>query len=264
MKAYLSYSYNGYNRTPDEAVVNLHKLCFFYLKKQFKEVYLITDDLSKDFFKDIPWTDIYVELNNISEAYYNVWSLSKINAYKIIAQKGDPFIHVDSDVVLWKPLPDRILHSEVFVQSPEDIKNHGYEIENFIQHCPYKSFFEFIKYPTIGYNMGIFGGNNLSFILDYATNAYNFVLKDENKDFWLNFNGYKNSWAKAVLAEQYFLSAFSVYKNQLIEPLFEQWPSEEMAISAGYSHLMLAKNDLNIKIRIEDLVKNLDLGVYKP
>lgn len=257
MKAYLSYTSNGYQKKPNQTIIDLHKVCFFHLKKHFSEIYFITDSESKSFFQNIPWTNISTELDSMPLDYPEVWSLSKILVYEMIAKKGDPFIHVDNDVILWKNLPERILKSDVFVQSPEVVEKHKYEINKFIKNCPDKSIFKFINYPDISYNMGVFGGNDLKFILDYSTAAKNFVLSEENAFFWKNFDGYKEYWCKAVLAEQYFLSGFSLYKNKKIDSIFPEWPSEEMCVNTGYTHLMQVKSHPDMQTKIKLTAENI-------
>lgn len=255
MKAYLSYSSKSYKKGIDQNTINLHKICFYHLRRHFKEVNFITDSYSKNFFSDIPWTNICTELDSLPEEYRLVWSLSKIKAYEIIAKKGEPFIHVDSDVFLWQPLKKVLLESGVFVQCPENIIDHGYEIKKFIKNCPDKSIFHHIQYPMESYNMGIFGGTDLNFILEYSQRAQDFIFSKKNQSFWLEFNEYENSWSKAVLAEQYFLKGFSVYKDKKIECLFPKWPSEEEAASIGYTHLMLAKSLFNIQTKLGSLAE---------
>lgn len=46
LKPYISYWSGGYKKKPNDSVINLHKLCVFYLKKHFKEVHFITDSES--------------------------------------------------------------------------------------------------------------------------------------------------------------------------------------------------------------------------
>jgi hypothetical protein len=260
MKAYLSYSSRGYLNKPTDSTINLHKLCFFNLKKHFDDVHFITDSYSKHFFEDIPWTSISIGLDAVPKDYDNVWSLSKLYAYKEIAKKGDPFIHIDNDVILWKALEQKFLNSEVFVQCPEIIKNHEYETEKFLTNCPYKSIFNCFRQTKRSYNMGIFGGKNLDFIQKYAEQAIEFVLNKENEYFWKNYNGYKTSWGRAVLAEQHFLYVFGIINKQKIKCLFSRWPDENIAQKTGYSHLMLAKHFPDIQFKIDYMVKNINLN----
>jgi hypothetical protein len=258
MEAYLSYSCKGYRKEPTEFIINLHKLCFFHLKKSFKNIHFITDSSSKKFFNGIPWTSVSTGLDIVPDDYPEVWSLSKLYAYKEICEKGKPFIHVDNDVILWKPLPKRITNSEVFVQCPEDTHKHKYELEKYKKYCSNKSIFKNLPLTNIGYNMGIFGGTNLKFINQYADQVLKIILDKSNENFWKEYNGYKNIWCKAVLAEQYFLYLFSIVKKQKITCLFSKWPEEQEAIEIGYTHLMMAKNSNGIEFKVEHLLENFN------
>lgn len=261
MKAYLSYSKLGYKGKPNKDLINLHKISAFYAKKHFGEVHLITDSYSKDFFKDIPWTSVSTELDDVPADYSEVWSLSKLYAYREICKRGDPFIHIDNDVILWRSLPDRVINAEVFVQCPEEVgadSGHMYMLDLFVEKCSALHLLK--KLPKYSYNMGIFGGKNLKFISNYSEKAISFVLDPKNEYFWKYYkNKNKNSWWKAVLAEQLFLAGAEKYYNQQITCLFDAWPKEEMCRSVNYSHLMTAKKDPETIEKINTLVQLLKL-----
>ena len=253
MKAYISFSSLGYQKEPSEFIVNLHKICAFYARKNFGEIHLITDTLSLQYFKNIKWDSVSTFLDDVPKDYPQVWSLSKLYAFNHIAQKKEPFIHIDYDVIIWTKLKDSFLNSEVFVQSPEDILGHVYEIEKFIVNCPNRHLLKSTM-PGFSYNMGIFGGTNTDFIAKYSKEAIDFVLDRQNAFFWKKYDKYSKGWCKAVLAEQYFLTGAAEYYNQKVTPLFPKWPTEEMAAVAGYTHLMQAKNQSNTKIKLQMLL----------
>jgi hypothetical protein len=261
MKAYLSFSRLGYQGMPDQDLINLHKIAAFYAKKHFKEVHFVTDTKSLVFFKDIPWSSVSTILDDVPDTHLDVWSLSKLYAFRYIASKKDPFIHIDYDVILWKQLPKRIIDAEVFVQCPEDIIDHVYEIDKFIAYCPNKSLLK-DNFPEFSYNMGIFGGNNAYFISKYSEAAINFVLDKNNSLFWQKYQKYSKKWCKAVLAEQYFLAGAARYYNQNITNLFPSWPTEEMASQVGYTHLMGSKGRPDIKERISMRLKLMENKDY--
>ena len=68
----MSYWSKGYQGSPSDFVLNLHKLCFYFLKKNFGEVHFITDSESLDYFKSIPWTSISTDLDGLDTEYKNV------------------------------------------------------------------------------------------------------------------------------------------------------------------------------------------------
>ena len=239
IKVYLSYSCRGYKGIPSQFIINLHKISAYYLKKNFKNVNLITDSISKKYFENIPWDSITTELDIVPEDYPSVWSLSKLYAYKIITNKNEPFIHVDNDVILWKGLDDDFLKSEVFAQSPEDAATWLYEPEKLYNNCPNLYVLENRNFLS-AYNVGIFGGTNIDFIKEYSEQSIKFVEDPNNKKFWQEYKGYANHWSKATTAEQWFLGALAEYNNIKVNTLFPKvaFPSPEEAKAKYYTHMM--------------------------
>ena len=44
------------------------------------------------------------------------WAAGKLCAYR---EQTEPFVHIDNDVFLWKPLPEVVTSAPVFAQNPE-------------------------------------------------------------------------------------------------------------------------------------------------
>jgi len=242
IRVYLSYSCRGYNGIPSKFIANLHKISAYYLKKNFKNINLITDSISKPYLDFIPWDTISTELDSVPNDYPDVWSLSKLYAYKIISQKNEPFLHVDNDVILWKGLDEDFLKSEVFTQALEDAATWSYEPEKLYNNCPNLYVFENKKFLT-AYNTGIFGGTNISFIKEYSDQSIKFVEDPINKKFWQQYRGYSQTWSKATTAEQWFLGALAEYNNIKVNTLFSKvaYPYTAEAKAKNYSHIMVKK-----------------------
>jgi hypothetical protein len=251
VKAYLSYSNRGYAGTPDSFLIDLHKIAYFYLKKNFGNAHLLTDSESKPFLSHLPWTSLTTELDAVPRTYPQVWSLSKLYAFREIAKRGEPFVHIDNDVILWEGLPKKLKDKEVFAQSWENVVGYKYEPEKFYENCPSRHVFAHSAPPHAA-NVGIFGGTNTDFIGAYAEAAIAFVEDPVNEWFWKRYSGYKSWWCKAVLAEQWFLSAFAESRGVKIETLFEKWPKPEEALAAKYTHLMAKKADPEVRRRIRE------------
>lgn len=252
MKVYFSYSSRGYQRQPSKDLINIQKLSAYFAKQSYGNIHFLTDSESECYFQDVPWTSVETSLDSVSHEYPDVWSLSKLEAYKIIAKKGDPFVHVDYDVILWRPLPEWLFHTGVFAQCPEQTIGHLYETEKFFLNCPNKHCFD-LQAPDYAYNVGIFGGSDLDFIYSYADSAIKFVVDPANKNFWAKYSGYSKYWCKATLAEQHFLASFAAIKNKEVRCLFPYWPTESMAIERNYTHLMAGKSMPHILKRVEEL-----------
>jgi hypothetical protein len=179
-----------------------------------------------------------------------------------LSKKGDPFIHIDYDVLLWKKLPKKILSAEVFVQCPEDVYKHGYHVDKVLNNCPNLYFLK-ENNPDKAYNMGIFGGNDLDFIYNYSNQAIKFASDEKNFHFWQEYNSPElaANW-KACIVEQLFLAAAALSLNKKITCLFNLWPSERKCENAGYTHLMFDKSLPIVKKRIKQLAKIYETKYY--
>jgi len=264
----MSYWSGGKAKTPDQFTVNMHKVCAYFLKQNFGEVHFITDDTSLPYFKDINFSSVAKEFNDLPKEYSETWSISKLLAYKLIAKKGDPFVHVDYDVILWKGLEDRLKKADVFAQNKEDGTYHWYEIEKLKANCPNlhiagKVDDDHDHNLADAINVGIIGGNDLEFLYNYSDSALELILDPKNKDFWLNYRGFsfdKSWWMKACIAEQYYLAVFSKYYNKKVESLFPNgWPNDQEAEEKHYSHFMTSKGDPNLRNKIQLMVNALSL-----
>lgn len=260
MKAYLSYWIGGWRQKPDEFIVNLHKISSFLAKKHFKEVHFLTDNKSKEYFKDIPFDSVECIFDDLDIGYNNVWSVSKLLAYKHICEKGDPFIHIDYDVFLWKGLQKRLKNAEVFAQCEEHNSYYWYGIEQFLKHCPNSGLIkETTPKPLHGINVGIFGGNNLDFIKRYTQSSLDIIFDKKNKNFFLGENVFSEHWNRAVIVEQYSLACAASYYKVKPELYFKNgWPSNQEANKKKYTHLMGAKHNNGIKEKINLISLKID------
>ena len=70
----------------------------------------------------LPFSEVSTELERLRDVDPGWWAtLGKLVAYSI---QDRPFVHLDSDVFLWKGLPHHLLNSPVFTQNPEGFHHH--------------------------------------------------------------------------------------------------------------------------------------------
>ena len=263
MKFYMSYWSGGYQNKPSEYVVDLHKLSAHLILKNYGEVHMITDSNSIDSFKDIKFTTITTDLDSLPQHNYN-WALGKIQAYRIIAEKNEPFLHLDYDVFIWEKLPENFLKNEVFVQEQEHDIHALYNIEQLRINLKNNYILDFNIDKS--YNMGIFGGNNTEFIKKYAESSYNFSTDEENR---IAFQYQNNSchFCVATTCEQYYLYQASKYWNIPVSVLFadeshlSQQGSSCLTIDNNkcYTHLIGYKNDPSTKVKVYKKLKSFKL-----
>lgn len=148
-------------------------------KKFFKNVILITDNWAwENLFKELnlPFTDVQMFSDEIN-IDTKLWSISK--AYAIKTMKT-PFLHIDSDVYIWKKLKKEFLNADLLVQSEENIKSRDQYLlyhstywdynNSFIKSNKYLDDFNPNERDIYAFNCGVIGGNNVKFLHDYADN----------------------------------------------------------------------------------------------
>lgn len=259
--AYFSYWSAGYRKIPDAKYLLMQKIAHHFAKKYFNNVYLITDSVSLPYLKNMEWTDISTKLDNLDVSLGGIWSLGKIYTFKHAAEQGKPFVHIDYDVILWNGLPHKIWGAQTFAQNIESNSFEGYEVQKFIEECPYTSYIPLIKQKAAA-NMGIFGGTNLDFIHDYSLKAIEMAEDERNYKFWTKYDGFDCTWNMATIVEQYFLVTMSIFRSQKITYLFDNdWPTNDEAREAGYSHFMGDKNHTNFMATLEKIAKDNNISL---
>lgn len=253
MKFYLSCWSYGYYGKDDEFIKNLYKLNAHLLLNHYGEVHFITDNDGKERFKNIPFSSVDTSLEILPKNLRVLWSLGKILAYNIISKKGQPFIHLDNDALIFKKLPKEILNQEIITQHIEDGAYYFYEAKNFINKIPNKFFLK-DKKISYSHNMGIFGGNNLDFIKFYSDEALKLCLDKKNVKF-LQETNFKKSFTPPCMVEQYSMSLLANIKNIKVSTLFDSLESfeSEKSKTLGFTHIWGAKHkmmdELNEKIK---------------
>src|SRR5579863_3532555 len=88
-------------------------------QRQFPETMLVTDSEGKALLVDrlgLDFTHVSTELDHLRDADQGWWALGKLVAYSL---QDQPFVHLDTDVFLWRPLPAWLTAAPVFAQCPE-------------------------------------------------------------------------------------------------------------------------------------------------
>jgi hypothetical protein len=250
-------------------------LSFETARRHFSHTHLLTDDAGARLLVErlaLPFTRVSTTLNELDGYNPGWWALGKIYAYR---KQREPFVHIDADVFLWKPLPARMLSADVLAQNvipaefgalvynPDVIENAlGYPKRGWLpdewtwyrQQTPIRC----------GEWCGIFGGNRIDFIQSYADKAWKILTDDRNR---AQLEPLPKQ-AHVATVEEYFLRAFLEYHNHhedspfagvQIEHLFDSnaeafQPSR--AQEAGFTHLVSeAKRNRFLAERMEARVR---------
>ena len=154
------------------------------IKEYYDEIELVTDEAGKVLLIDklqLPYTNVIVELNTLDKYNSDLWTLSKVYAYSI---QKKPFIHIDSDVYVWKKFNKIIELAPLVAQNIEF--NHTFyhtllnQTENTLT-MPDVIIEERKRTLDIfTANTGIVGGNRLDFFRMYSDIIFSFI--DDNLD----------------------------------------------------------------------------------
>jgi hypothetical protein len=240
VKAYITCWSAGYH-TQDAFNYNLYQLSAYYLKKNHGGANLITDTRGAGYLEGIEFNSVDTSLDSLpTEMGSVIWSLGKIAAYGVIAEKGEPFIHVDNDVFLMKPLPDELLKSRAFAQHKETQVTGPWELDRYHRELPTKGELAFYQTHDAA-NMGLFGGTDLDFVNRYSRDACALALDRQNLEY-IRRTQNRHSWSVATLYEQYYVTIKAMAEGFELDYLFKTEDElETKAVELGYTHLLGAK-----------------------
>jgi hypothetical protein len=228
---------------------------------------LVTDDLGKTLLVDelgLEYDDVNLKLNDV-KADSDVWSIGKLYAF----QQRKPFLHVDFDAYLFKPLTEKFLTAKIVAANDES----NYTIYNNIiaqlksgvkvyDNVYKQAFHDFNQKQSVNsINMGVFGGTDIRTINEYAEKSLK--MYDLNKK-WLSKS---NRSGLTCFVEQIYLRYYLQEKG--IKPTFlleGNWNNakehNEDAAEKGFTHLVSeSKRNKEILNLLENRVKK-DYPVY--
>ena len=190
--------------------LSLHTASRFY-----PDTYLVTDDAGARILIDhlqLPFAHVSTALNTLKNDDPDWWSLGKIEAYR---RQEEPFVHVDADVFLWKPLAPEVERADVFAQNPEPIVPGATlytpeEVENVIGEgwLPKEWAWYRRRKKSESQCCGVFGGNRVDFIEHYANTALRIIRDRRNRSAMKDL---PEKSRHMLLIEQYVLTACVEY-----------------------------------------------------
>ena len=251
--------------------------------RHYPETVLVTDLPGKKLLVDqlgLRFSSVSTELEQLNHVDPGWWSLGKLLAYSL---QDRPFVHLDSDVFLWKRLPRHLLEAPVFTQYPESIRPNDSTYRP--QDIEWAFAEERLKLPEewewvrsnrnglLAECCGILGGWNVEFLTHYARTALDMVVREENAPAWSRL---RDKQGYNVVLEQFFLSACaefhasqraSPYAGVRIAHLFPAWNAAFtpiQAAQAGFTHLIAgAKSHPAVGRRLEERVSRDDPGYFR-
>ena len=228
-------------------------------KQHFDEVNLYTDSFGANVLCDeigLPFTDVCVCFDNLEKRISKeFWAIGKLVS---ISKQDKPFMHIDSDVYLWKPLNNIFLNSKILTQAEEDLSEHNYyrRYRELIDNSIYiPQLLKKFRNNLRAYNCGILGGIDVDFFNLYSERVLDFLFNKQNQT---NFKTKKFTEEVNAVYEQYYLAILAKEYNINVKTLFQEfWPKPSQARRVGYTHLLG-----NAKCRI-DVLEALEIRIQK-
>lgn len=189
------------------------------IKKNYPNIQLYTNNNSFNWLINkinLPYKNVYNNLNIIDNYNVALWSLAKIYTYSL---QDTPFLHLDGDIYIWQKFNENLLLKPIIVQNFEINFNYNYKIISQFLH-------EFNNFPDFFYpinlnnitsiNAGIIGGKNVALYKEFYTIVIQFVEKNIPLNYSIKTNNINN------IIEQFFFSLFIINKKYKIFPVFKK------------------------------------------
>lgn len=240
-------------------------------RQHYPETCLVTDDEGARILVDglgLPFEHVSTALNGINDQDPDWWCLGKVEAYRL---QHAPFVHLDADVFLWKPLAPELEEADVFTQNPVPIipgasLYRPEEFERAVGH-PARGWLpeEWVWYRRTANEhaqcCGVFGGTRVDFINHYAGNVLRMVADPANRD---SLQAMPGKAGHMLLLEEYVLTALVEYHQNCerspyrgiemrhLFPTLEDAYRPACTTAAGFTHLAgPAKRDARISRDLE-------------
>lgn len=250
-------------------------------RRHYPDTLLVTDHAGKKLLVDtlgLQFANVSTELERLKDADPDWWALGKLVTYSM---QDVPFVHIDADVFLWKPLPAEVVNAPVLAQCPEFFASKTdpgiREIhDTFESHgSPLPVEWEWAvsnEEPFLRQaNCGIVGGQRVDFLRYYAQAALDLALTPPSSEAWARIRNKSNT-----VLEQFFLSACvdfhrfhpdSPYRGIRMKYLFPSWEdacNPNRTARAGYTHLQfVAKSNPAVARRLAERVQREDSFYFR-
>jgi hypothetical protein len=239
---------------------NLILLAGLYAKRSYGQVRILTHETMADACQRMGvFDEVALDMEDLYKDRLKIprrnWAYSKLWAYRWLANRDRPFIHIDHDVFLKESLPERIHTAQLCAQHLESDAHQKYKLLVLYHYFKDKMPFPDVM-PPDAVNMGIFGGTNLDFIRRYAEGAMQWSMS-KDCTYALSRIGDLPQWAWAAIPEQHYLYAMAKSEQVPLELLFEE--QQVLSDNVGnYAHLGAKKSDPEIQQKVTDRI--IELG----
>jgi hypothetical protein len=241
-------------------------------RQHYRATELHTDDAGARMLVDgigLEFDRVCISLNALRAHDPGWWALGKLYAYR---SQREPFVHLDNDVFLWRPLPERLMTAPLLAQNPEYFTpgRSYYRPEAFEAALdgldrawlpPEWRWYRASGRPQRADCCGVFGGQRDDFIRYYAAQAIRLIEHAPNQTGW---DRLRDKIGHNILFEQYLLGACVDYHRardnspyrgidiDYVFPSLDQAFDPTIAARVGYTHLIAnAKRNPELADRLE-------------
>ncbi|MCB0352637.1 MAG: hypothetical protein KDD64_03905 [Bdellovibrionales bacterium] len=238
-------------------------LSLLTVRRHYQSAELYTDSHGMRFIQKLrlPYDNIHVVFDSLEDLRPEFWAYPKLLVFSLQQQ---PFLHLDTDVFLWKPLPDRLFQCEVFGQNfelqPAQHQFYRSLLEELRKHMVYLPASYFEEEPGerefAAINCGIVGGRAVELFQSYSKECMEIFLRPENQEGWDKIFRESNipSGLFNAAIEQWNLSLWG--RDRHVEVLFSREQVESNYFkgeSLGYTHLLgVSKSEGSFCAQIEE------------
>lgn len=253
-------------------------------RKHYPDTVLVTDRAGKALLVDrlgLSFSQVSTELEQLRTANTDFWALGKLAAYSL---QDQPFVHLDTDVFLWTPLPSSIENAQVFAQCPEtyhsiDQHHSPVAIERAFahHHLELPAEWQWSRSRWDRHfredNCGILGGTQVDFLRYYSQTALDLLLHPQYAPAWADipekdgFNQIMEQFWLAACHDFHRFAPDSPFRGLGIRYLFPSLDHAfhpDCAARAGFTHLLGdAKQHPLVSRRLEERVQREDSALYR-
>ena len=208
---------------PQRGPLLVHTLALCLAREHFHAVELVTDSRGLHLSELMGWR--YTSYLNVLDALKSarlaqVWALGKLLA---IQEQFEPFVQIDTDVLLGKPLRRELRHARLIAQSIDYPDYYiGPDMEAALATAN-------LPAGRCAYNCGVVGGTDLALLHWYAQEGIALAGKFQGSA----INGTTTSMA----IEQYHLADFARRNHVRVETVLPMLHQPSDHARAGYLHL---------------------------
>ncbi len=252
-------------------------------RRHYPVTALVTDEAGAELLVErlgLSFTHVSTELEQLSQADIGWWALGKLLAYSL---QDQPFVHIDTDVFLWRPLPPSVAAAPVFAQCPEhhsvDEWGGPRDIEAaFSRHsAALPKEWQWVRSQDgNGFreeNCGVLGGTCVEFIRYYARLALDLARNPAHAAAWAELpdkSGFNMMLEQFLLAAciQYHrcdpASPFRGIRISHLFPTFAEAFNPQAAARLGFTHLTgdIKSNEFVVR-RLEQRMQSEDRAFYQ-